>query len=127
MNPLYQPTPNTPQKKLQIEPLGPLQLRVMQYIWKSEGGCTASQVHTDLNNVPHAPQLAYTTILTVMRSLAKREYLNQQNSQGRSHVFSVLIGEEDYCTNILAGVLVNDFRNDKTKLLETLDSITCQY
>lgn len=86
-------------KSDQFTPLGPLQGRVMQHIWRN-GPSTVHDVHGALNAQPGSDQLAYTTILTVMRSLAKRELLDQE-PVGRFHRFTALSTQEAYVDDLL--------------------------
>ena len=101
-----------------MEAIGPLQLRVMHYIWK-HGPSTVHSVHDALNSEPGAPKLAYTTILTVMRNLARRKILNQ-NASGRSHVFEPLVDEDSYKLSILRQVRKELFSGDVNRLLNYL-------
>lgn len=101
-----------------MEAIGPLQLRVMHYIWK-HGPSTVHAVHDALNGEPGAVKLAYTTILTVMRNLARRKILNQKAS-GRSHVFEPLIDEDTYKLGILRQVRKDLFAGDVKRLLNYL-------
>ena len=99
-----------------MDSVGPLQLRVMKYIWKN-GPSTVNQVHESLNDEPGARKLAYTTILTVMRNLAKREILDQQSGR-RSHVFSPLVDQQTYTSEMLAALRRDLFGNDIKKMLQ---------
>jgi BlaI family transcriptional regulator, penicillinase repressor len=101
-----------------MEAIGPLQLRVMHYIWQN-GPSTVHSVHDALNGEAGAQKLAYTTILTVMRNLARRKVLNQKAS-GRSHVFEPLIDEDTYKLGILRQVRRELFGGDVTKMLTYL-------
>jgi BlaI family transcriptional regulator, penicillinase repressor len=98
-----------------MEAIGPLQLRVMHYIWQ-HGPSTVHAVHDALNNEPGAQKLAYTTILTVMRNLARRKILNQKAS-GRSHVFEPLVDEDSYKLGILRQIRRELFGGDVSRLL----------
>lgn len=65
--------------------LGHLQSRIMALIWAGPGnGMTVHEVH-DLLNAQDRVKIAYTTVLTVLRNLAKRGVLKQQGGQG-THV-----------------------------------------
>ncbi len=77
-----------------MEAIGPIQVRVMHFLWK-HGASTVHQVHDVLNAEPGAKPLAYTTILTVMRNLARRRFLSQTAS-GRAHRFAPLVDEDTY-------------------------------
>lgn len=97
-----------------MDVIGPLQLRVMKYIWK-KGPSTVHAVHDALNDEAGATKLAYTTILTVMRNLAKRGVL-EQTAQGRSHLFTPRVDEQTYKADILLQVR-NDLFNGKVKAM----------
>lgn len=101
-----------------MDAIGPLQLRVMHFIWKN-GPSTVHAVHDALNGEPGAPKLAYTTILTVMRNLAKRGILDQRPA-GRSHIFEPLVDERSYKLSILRQVREDLFAGDVTRLLGLL-------
>ena len=101
-----------------MEAIGPLQLRVMHYIWQN-GPSTVHAVHDALNGEPGAQKLAYTTILTVMRNLARRKILNQKAS-GRSHIFEPLVDEDTYKMGILRGVRKELFGGDIHRLISYL-------
>ncbi len=101
-----------------MEAIGPLQLRVMHYIWQ-HGPSTVHAVHDALNNEAGAQKLAYTTILTVMRNLARRKILNQKAS-GRSHIFEPLIDEDTYKFGILRQVRRELFAGDVSRMLTFL-------
>ena len=101
-----------------MEAIGPLQLRVMHYIWK-HGPSTVHAVHDALNAEAGAQKLAYTTILTVMRNLARRKVLNQKAS-GRSHIFEPLIDEDAYKLGILRQMRKDLFAGNVHRLLSYL-------
>jgi predicted transcriptional regulator len=77
-----------------METIGPLQLRVMHFLWKN-GPATVNAVQEHINRDPAGRTLAYTTILTVMRNLVRRKFLSQ-TPQRRSHLFAPLIDERSY-------------------------------
>ncbi len=77
-----------------VEQVGPLQLRVLHYIWK-HGPSTVQTVMSALNGESGSRPLAYTTFLTVMRNLARRNLLEQKKTTQRSHLFSPAVGEDE--------------------------------
>jgi len=101
-----------------MDAIGPLQLRVMHFIWR-QGATTVRSVHAALNAEPDAVPLAYTTILTVMRTLARRRML-EQRSLGRHHLFTPLIGEEAYKLGVLRQIRRDLFDGDVHRLLAHL-------
>src|SRR3954470_17569991 len=94
-----------------VEQVGPLQLRVLHYIWKN-GPSTVQTVMTALNGEQGTRPLAYTTFLTVMRNLARRNLLEQKKTSQRSHLFSAAVGEDDYKTAFIKQVFRDYFSND---------------
>ena len=109
---------NTCLGNTKMDIIGPLQLRVMHHIWE-EGASTVHDVHNALNNAPEAPKLAYTTILTVMRNLARRNILNQKPA-GRSHIFSAEITENEYKESLLLKICEDFFGGDNTRMVNIL-------
>lgn len=102
-----------------MEIIGPLQLRVMHHIWE-HGACTVHDVHAALNGAPDAPKLAYTTILTVMRNLSRRNILDQKPA-GRSHIFSPVVTEEDYKQSLLMQICEDFFDGDATRMVNLIN------
>lgn len=85
-----------------MESVGPLQIRVLHHLW-NEGPSTVHDVHVLLNQhnlTTGGRQLAYTTVLTVMRNLVRRKILSQMPI-GRAHRFAPLIERNDYQLGIL--------------------------
>jgi predicted transcriptional regulator len=117
--PHEEPTMNIDPANKPVEQIGPLQLRVMHYIWK-HGPSTVQTVMTALNNDAGSRPLAYTTFLTVMRNLARRNLLEQKKTSQRSHMFSAAIGEDDYKTAFIKQVFRDYFSNDVDALLRYL-------
>jgi predicted transcriptional regulator len=103
-----------------MELIGPLQVKVMHHIW-SRGPSTVHDVHDELMADPQAKRLAYTTILTVMRNLARRGFLDQ-SADGRAHRFSAKVDENTYKRELLHMVRTEVFRGDLKSLLDAVAS-----
>lgn len=101
-----------------MELIGPLQLRIMNFVWK-KGNCTVHDVHDALNAEPNAPQLAYTTVLTVMRNLVRRKILSQ-NPAGRSHIFGPIIGEKEYKEAMLQQICDDFFDGSHDRMVQLI-------
>ncbi len=89
---------------LPFDLVGPLQMQVMRLLWSygaTHASCTVGALHIELN-VKRAASglapLAYTTILTVTRNLARRGFVSQTKSANRSHLFVPLLTEDEYLT-----------------------------
>ena len=98
-----------------FDPIGPLQLRVMNYLWKVGSG-TVQEVMNALNSAPGAKPLAYTTFLTVMRNLAKRKLLDQRKTATKRHQFVCALGEEEYKAAVMK-TMFRDYCNNDFEML----------
>ena len=104
-----------------MEAVGPLQIRVLHHLW-AEGPSTVSDVHIVLNahsGCTGGRQLAYTTILTVMRNLVRRKILSQAPI-GRAHRFTPLVEKAAYQYAILKQTRADLFANDTRALIASL-------
>ena len=98
--------------------LGPLQLRIMNEIWKV-GAVTVHDVHASLNRQVADKPLAYTTVLTVMRNLVKRRFLDQ-DARERVHRFSATIDEHTYKTAMVRNMRVEFFAGKVEPFISTI-------
>ena len=101
-----------------MELIGPLQVKVMHHIWQ-RGPSTVHDVHDELMADPAEKRLAYTTILTVMRNLARRGFLDQ-TPDGRAHRFSAKINEGIYKRELLHHVRTEVFRGDLRAMIDAV-------
>ena len=101
-----------------MEIIGPLQVKVMHHIWR-RGPSTVHDVHDELMADPGEKRLAYTTILTVMRNLARRGFLDQ-TPEGRAHRFAAKIDEGSYKRELLRHVRTEVFRGDLRAMLDAV-------
>ena len=108
------PTPTSP-----FDPIGPLQLRVMNHLWKVNAA-TVQDVMNAVNAQADAKPLAYTTFLTVMRNLAKRRLLDQRKTATKRHQFVVLVDEESYKAGVVRQIYKDYCNNDADVLLRFL-------
>ena len=104
-----------------VESIGPLQTEIMLHIWEDSGrGWTVHDVHNLLNqqrSEAAKPQLAYTTVLTVMRNLRRRNLLSQQDNGARAHIFRPLISRADYERALLTSVASSLYEGDVEKFV----------
>lgn len=90
----------------------------MHFLW-AQGPATVNLVQEHINQQAAARALAYTTILTVMRNLARRGFLSQ-TPQGRSHLFTPLIDERTYKLGMLRHLRQDLFGGQVSGLLAYL-------
>lgn len=84
-----------------VHPLqGELQAQIMATVWRLEGG-TVEEVRSGL---PPRYRGAYTTIQTVLNRLADRGLL-ERRKESRNFVYSPVISEADYVSQLIRGAL----------------------
>ncbi len=68
-----------------ITGLGPLETEVMELVWEAAKPLTVRDV-VELLNARRSPQLAYTTVMTVMNRLVGKDVL-RRTRQGRGYAY----------------------------------------
>lgn len=87
------------------------ELRLMEVIW-AKGPST---VHQILDALPPKPPLAYNSVLTTIRILERKGYV-QHVKDGRAHVYMPLIGRQE-ATRSEVRNLINRFFGNSHELL----------
>jgi len=80
--------------------LGPLEGDIMEVVW-ANGTTTVSAVHRALRE---HKEIAYTTVMTTMSRLAKKNLLNQDRSSA-SYVYSPALSKEELDKYVIAGIM----------------------
>ena len=94
------------------EPLGQLQLQVMEIVWRS-GRATVAQVHELL---ARSRKIAYTTVLTTMRALERRGIVRHEQV-GKAYVYEPLVSREQYAATSVHRLVDDLFDGSQQKLL----------
>jgi predicted transcriptional regulator len=87
------------------------ELRLMEVLW----GKGPSTVHQVLQSLPAQPALAYNSVLTTIRILEKKGYV-QHSKDGRAHVYMSRVGRQE-ATRSAVRSLVNRFFQNSHELL----------
>jgi BlaI family transcriptional regulator, penicillinase repressor len=87
------------------------ELRLMEVLWL-KGPAT---VHSILEELPPKPALAYNSVLTTIRILEKKGYV-QHVKEGRAHLYMPLVGRQE-ATRFEIKNLVGRFFKDSHELL----------
>lgn len=95
--------------------LTPRELDVMSAVWAA-GQATVAEVRARL-----ADDLAYTTVLTVLRGLEQKGYVRHRK-EGRAFVFIPRVKAEDAATGVLQRVLDRLYHGSPVRLLAHLVS-----
>ena len=87
------------------------ELKLMRIIWEHD----ESTVSDVMEKLPKESNLAYNTVLTTLRILEQKGYLNHFK-KGRAHVFSSVVTKSQARTTALRQ-MVSSFFNDSPELL----------
>jgi len=88
------------------------ELRIMQVLWQKEP-CTVQQV---LDALGSDPVLAYNTVLTTVRILERKGYVRHLK-EGRAHVYSSLVAEDEASRSEIRHLVSRFFRNSHEDLV----------
>src|SRR3954453_17657026 len=80
--------------------LGPLEGDIMEVVW-ANGPSTVSSVHKALRE---KKEIAYTTVMTTMSRLAKKNLLHQDKSSA-SYVYSAALSKSEFERYVVAGII----------------------
>jgi predicted transcriptional regulator len=94
------------------ETLTEAELRIMQVLWQ-KGPATVQQI---LDAHPGRPALAYNTILTTIRILERKGYV-EHAKDGRAHVYTPLVAQEDATRSEIRHLVSRFFRNSHEDLV----------
>jgi predicted transcriptional regulator len=91
------------------------ELRLMEVLWE-KGPAT---VHQLLEALSGKPALAYNSVLTTIRILEKKSYV-QHLKDGRAHVYQPLVGREEASRSEVRNLLGRFFNNSHELLMLNL-------
>ena len=95
--------------------LGELELQIMNVLWE-RGPSTVRHV---LDALPVAPRPAYTTVLTMMRLMHEKGYLDRRE-QGRAHVYQARLREMPTKRGLLRDLIDGAFRGSAEAMVVRL-------
>ena len=87
------------------------ELRIMEVLWQRKSG-TVQQV---LDDITQKPALAYNSVLTIIRILEKKGYV-EHAKDGRAHVYAPVIGREDARRSEVRHLVSRFFRDSHEQL-----------
>ncbi|MFZ0632137.1 MAG: BlaI/MecI/CopY family transcriptional regulator [Acidobacteriaceae bacterium] len=94
------------------ETLTEAELPIMQVLWRKGPG-TVQQI---LDALPGPPALAYNTILTTIRILERKGYV-EHAKDGRAHVYTPLVAQEEASRSEIRHLVSRFFRNSHEDLV----------
>jgi len=92
--------------------LGDLELQILNILW-ARGPSTVREV---LESLSGEPRPAYTTVLTMMRLMHEKGYLDRRE-RGRAHVYSPRLREQRVKRGLLRNLIATAFRGSPEALL----------
>ncbi len=95
--------------------LAPVELLLMKAVWRL-GTATVQEVR---DTVADERQLAYTTVLTMLRSLEQKGFLTHE-TDARRYVYRPLVSEEETTSSMLSDLLDRAFDGSRELLLTRL-------
>lgn len=84
-----------------VNPLGELERAVMDHLWESPGPQTVRQVHEALSV---QRELAYTTVMTVLQRLARKNIVEQIRDD-RAHQYAPTHGHDELVARLMVDAL----------------------
>jgi len=96
----------------QSEILTEAELRVMKVLWERGSG-TVQQV---LDSIEERPSLAYNSVLTTIRILERKGYL-QHIKDGRAHVYAPVVRQEDASRSEIRHLVSRFFKDSQQDLV----------
>ncbi len=88
------------------------ELRIMQVLWQKGPGT----VQRILDVLPPHPAFAYNTILTTIRILERKGYV-EHSKDGRAHVYNPLVAEDEASRSEIRHLVSRFFRNSHEDLV----------
>jgi predicted transcriptional regulator len=101
--------------KKSLTPLGETEMEVLHHVWRLKEA-TVKQVR---NRILEDREVAYTTIMTVMKNLANKGYLKYRQ-QGVQYVYSPAIEPESVRFSLVRDLVKKVFRGSPKQLVQTL-------
>lgn len=98
-----------------LTPLGETEMEVLNHVWEL-GEASVSDVR---DKVLETREIAYTTIMTVMKNLADKKYLKYRK-QGLSYIYSAAIQPEDVRYNLVDRLVDKVFHGSPRDLVQAL-------
>lgn len=101
--------------KKSLTPLGETEMEVLHHVWEL-GEATVKDVR---KRILENREVAYTTIMTVMKNLAEKGYLKFRKD-GVTYVYSAAQEPESVRSNLIKNLVTKVFKGSPKELIQTL-------
>ena len=98
------------------ETLTEAELRIMQVIWQNGPGTVQHILDALIYTLSDSPALAYNTVLTTIRILERKGYV-EHSKDGRAHVYRPLVEREEASRSEIRHLLSRFFQNSHEDLV----------
>jgi len=102
-------------KRPSLTPLGETEMEVLHHVWDL-GEASVADIH---ERILDDRDVAYTTVMTVMKKLADKGYLTYRK-EGRSYIYSPDRQPDDVQHSLLQRLMEKVFHGSPTALVQTL-------
>ena len=102
-------------KRKTLTPLGETEMEVLRHVWQLKSA-TVAQVQ---KRILTSRQVAYTTIMTVMKKLSDKGYLSYEKD-GATYVYSAARSQEDVQQSLITNLIDQAFEGSSAALIQTL-------
>lgn len=98
-----------------LSPLGETEMEILKHVWEL-GEASVSDVR---DKMLEYRDVAYTTVMTIMKNLADKKYLKYRE-EGRSYIYSAAIDPGDVRFNLIDRLVDKVFEGSPKDLVQTL-------
>ncbi len=102
-------------KKKSLTPFGETEMEVLQHVWEL-GRASVGDVRA---RILESREIAYTTVMTVLKNLSEKGYLNYEK-EGNSYIYFPKESAEEVQHSVLWSLLRKVFNDSPAALVQTL-------
>ncbi|OYN89452.1 BlaI/MecI/CopY family transcriptional regulator [Parenemella sanctibonifatiensis] len=99
--------------------LGDLEHRVMGALWRTSQARSVREVHEELSGEDGEKQLAYTTVMTVLDRLAKKDLVMRERD-GRAWIYRPAVTQARLIADEMYALLVDVDPSERPRILDEL-------
>lgn len=98
-----------------LSPLGETEMEILNHVWEI-GEASVTDIH---EKIKEYREIAYTTVMTIMKNLSDKEYLKYRQD-GRSFIYSAAIQPNDVRFSLIDRLVDKVFKGSPKDLVQTL-------
>lgn len=98
-----------------LDPLGETEMEILNIVWDL-GEASVSDVR---ERILEYREIAYTTVMTIMKNLADKEYLKYRK-EGLSYIYSAAVKPDQVRYSLIDRLVDKVFKGSPTDLVQTL-------